>query len=274
MPSELQSVTQLGYATRIPMGRSSHALIALALAIATATLLVPGANDAAARTDVTPQSPIALLREMSEFLRKQQSLAFHSEVNFELYGDDQKLQFAGAVDVRIRRPNRFSIDYRDDLASRRVWYDGSKLTLLDPAQGVLASSDAPPVLDDALDYFEESYGLVMPLSDLISDDIYRQIAARAQRARYVGLHDVDGEACHHLAFKGDTTDLQLWIRDGDEPVPCKLVIDYKEEPGRPSYVAVLMDWEFGKKYPDSEFAAKIPEGVLEVEFLGIEEARR
>ena len=153
MPSEPQSVTQLGYATRIPMRRSSHALIVLALAIATATLLVPGANDAAARTDVTPQSPIALLREMSEFLRKQQSLAFHSEVNFELYEDDQKLQFAGAVDVRIRRPNRLSIDYRDDLASRRVWYDGSKLTLLDPAQGVLASSDAPPVLDDALDEF-------------------------------------------------------------------------------------------------------------------------
>ena len=114
----------------------------------------------------------------------------------------------------------------------------------------------------------------MPLTDLIGEDAYQLIASRALRASYVGLHDVDGEACHHLAFIGKSADLQLWIHDGDRPVPCKFVVDYKEKPGRPEHAAVMMDWEFGKKLPDSHFKASIPDGSQKIEFLQIEEARR
>ena len=84
-----------------------------------------------------------------------------------------------------------------------------------------ASMQAAANIDDALDHFEEKFGLVMPLTDLISEHAYQLIASRALRASYVGLHDVDGEACHHLAFIGKSADLQLWIHDGDRPVPCK-----------------------------------------------------
>ena len=137
-----------------------------------------------------------------------------------------------------------------------------------------ASTEAPANIDDALDYFEEKFDLVMPLTDIIGDDSYQLIIGRALRTSYVGLHDVDGKACHHLAFIGKSADLQLWIRDGDRPVPCKFVVDYKEKPGRPEHVAVTMDWEFGKKLPDSHFKASIPDGSLKIEFLQIEEPRR
>lgn len=221
-----------------------------------------------------PPSPRALLRAMTDYLREQGAFSFHIETNFEIFDRGQKLQFAGSADIQVRRPDGLVIDYRDDLSAKRVWYDGSQLTLVDPQAGVYASMQAPSNLDDALDQFERQYGLVMPLTDLLGEDAYALIASRAQSASYVGLHDVSGDACHHLAFVGESADLQLWIRDGDRPAPCKLVIDYKEEPGRPEYVVVMMDWKFDQQLPSSHFKPSIPDGARKIEFLKTEEARR
>ncbi len=249
---------------------------AMALVLALVAVCLGGCAPTARAQSVgeSAPSPRALLRSMTNYLAAQSSFSFHVESNFEIFDLGQKLQFAGAADIEIRRPNKLAIDYRDDLSARHVWYDGSQLTFVDPEQGMHASMQAPATIDDALDHFEEKYGLVMPLTDLIGEDAYQLIATRALRASYVGLHDVDGEACHHLAFIGESADLQLWIQDGDRPVPCKFVIDYKEELGRPEHVAVMMDWEFGKKLPDSHFKASIPDGSRKIEFLQIEEARR
>ena len=248
-----------------------------AIAIAVTVLLCSGGVAPVVRAqnagDVPP-SPRALLRAMTDYLGAEDAFSFHMETNFEIFDRGQKLQFAGAADIQVRRPDGLAIDYRDDLSAKRVWYDGSQLTLVDSQAGVFASMQAPSNLDDALDQFERRYGLVMPLTDLLGADAYTLIASRVQSASYVGLHDVGGEACHHLAFVGESADLQLWIRSGDSPAPCKLVVDYKEEPGRPEYVAVMMDWKFGQPIPKSRFEAVIPDGTRKIEFLKIEEARR
>ena len=52
------------------------------------------------------------------------------------------------------------------------------------------------------------------------------------------------------------------------------MIDYKEEPGRPQYVSVMMDWEFGQKIRDSVFVPTLPEEARRIEFLAVGEARR
>jgi hypothetical protein len=230
---------------------------------------------ARAQGDTEPSSsPHALLRSMTDFMAEQNTVSFHVESNFERADFGQKLQFAGAADIQIRRPDGLAIDYRDDLSVRRVWYDGKQLTLVDPVKKMYVSTEAPGTIDDTLDQFEEKYGLVMPITDLLGDDAYRLIASRALRASYVGLNDVDGEACHHLAFVGENVDLQLWILDGDRPAPCKLVVDYKQRLGRPEYIAVMMDWEFDVELPDEVFQASIPDGWQKIEFLQIKEDRQ
>jgi len=227
-----------------------------------------------ARREGPPPSVRALVRSMSDFLASQRSFSLHAETSFEEFDKGQKLQFAGTADLQVRRPNGLHVDYRDDLSAKRLWYDGVRLTLLDLLGRVYAVTGAPPELDDALDHFESKYDLRMPLADLIGPDAYSQIASAARSASYVGLHDVGGRACHHIAFVGDQVDFQLWIRADPQPEPCKLVIDYKDGPGRPQYVSVMRDWEFGQKLPDSIFVAKIPESARKIEFLEIEEARR
>jgi hypothetical protein len=261
---------------RMSRGQVGLVILFLGCTLSCASSGDPASSSAPERTGTpaTAGSPSTLLRSMTDYLAAQESFSFHAETNFEIFEQGQTLQFAGAADIAIRRPDGMAIDYRDDLSARRVYYDGSHLILVDPLERLYASAEAPADLDAALDYFEVAYDLVMPLTDLIGDDAYSLITSRSLQSRYVGLHDVDGEACHHLAYLGESADLQLWIRDGDSPVPCKMVVDYKEKPGRPAYIAVMMDWEFGQRFPDSHFAPTVPDGARKIEFLEVEEARR
>jgi hypothetical protein len=44
---------------------------------------------------------------------------------------DVKLQFAGASDFAVRRPNALAVDYESDLGAKRLWYNGKTLTIFD-----------------------------------------------------------------------------------------------------------------------------------------------
>ena len=62
-------------------------------------------------------------------------------------------------------------------------------------------------MDEALD----RTGMVIPLADFLYSDVYDRLMGSVQRGVYLGVHDVDGIPCHHLAFEQETIDWQLWI---------------------------------------------------------------
>ncbi len=82
---------------------------------------------------------------------------------------------------------------------------------------------------------------------------------------YVGLHEVDGVKSHHLAFRQDGADWQIWIQDGDQPLPRKIVITYKDLPGTPQFVAFLDKWNLSDRQPESVFEFKPPPNASRVE---------
>ena len=60
---------------------------------------------------------------------------------------------------------------------------------------------------------------------------------------------------------------QIWIEVGPRPVPRRLVITYKDEPGSPQYIAELSGWNFQPRLSDHYFTFRPPIGSDEIEFL-------
>jgi hypothetical protein len=253
------------------------ATVSLALGLLSPAALLLGTTPSLAAEEWEEGTPSSreILQQMSETLKAAQRISFHAEVTF----DDAPapgflVQLAGATEVALRRPDGLRIDYRDDVSAQRVWYDGKTLTLLEWGDGLYASAAAPPTVDEAIDQFEREYGLALPLDMLLVSDPYEWMLARAVRGTYVGVHDVEGVLCHHLAFARDDLEWEIWIDKGKVPVPRKLLIRYKQEPGSPQYEAVLMDWNLAAKLPPATFEPEIPDEAVAVEFLAIKEVQQ
>jgi len=213
-------------------------------------------------------SPDELLRQMSSELKEAGTFRFHAEINFDdVLTSGQKLQYAGAADVAVRRPNGVAIDYRDDLSAKRFWYDGKTGTLLDVVHGKYSEADLSGDIDSALDRLLERYDLALPLADLISSDHFEMLDDRAIAWAYIGVHDVEGTPAHHVAIVGENADLQLWIQKDGRPLPLKLVVTYKNVPRAPQYQAVLMDWKLGENVSADTFEPTLPKGAQRIEFL-------
>jgi hypothetical protein len=61
-------------------------------------------------------------------------------------------------------------------------------------------------------------------------------------------------------------DFQVWVADGDKPLPQRVVITYKKDKSQPQFWAQLSDWNLAPVIADSTFSAKLPDGALKIAF--------
>jgi hypothetical protein len=235
------------------------------VAIAAALVALKGGISAAEPALSTKE---LLDRAVAE-LTQADAFSFHAEILLDrIDSTGQKLQFAAAVDAAVRRPDRLRIDYIGDLAAKRAWYDGHTLTIFDPDHGVYAEVPGAGEVAATLSAAGDRYGVTLPLVDLMRSDLEERIdSGVVERVHRIGLHDVGGVDCHHLALRREHDDVQLWIRAGDRPLLCKLVFTYKDQPGSPQFLAVFSDWDLSPKLRDKEFEAKLPKEAVRASFL-------
>lgn len=212
----------------------------------------------------------ALLRQMSGYLKSAEEFSFRTEVTIErVLKTGQKLDFGRAARIFVRRPNKLYVEVRGDLENERIWYDGEHFTILDLEENEYEQAKVRGDIDGALDYMAQTYGESSPLADLVYSNPYAILVENVETGMYVGLHEVRGVKCHHLAFTQKNIDWQIWIEDGARPVPCKAVITYKGMDSVPRFTAVLYDWEFSPHLPDSLFKFYPQKGAVETALVPV-----
>ena len=200
-----------------------------------------------------------LLRAMGSYLGNAPGFSFRvDEVAGQVLESGAKVQNEVSNRVAVRRPDRFRANSDGDYGAQRIWYDGRSLVVMDYDRMQYQRAEAPQTIDLALDYAATELGLVAPLADLIYSDSYKVLSEHVESGEYLGLHKVRGRDAHHLLFRQQNIDWQIWIAEGWAPLPLKVVIDYKAEPGRPQFIAWISDWDFSVYLPDSLFRADLP----------------
>jgi hypothetical protein len=195
-----------------------------------------------------------LLKKMSECLAAAEAFSFEShDMIDDVLDSGQKIQFSNKRRVIVKRPNRLAGESSGDLDNERVWYNRNSLTILEKKEKVYGAMEVPGTIDEMLDHVVQRFGITLPLGDLIVRDPYKSVRGNIRLGRYLGLHQADGLKCHHLAFRQDALDWQIWIDAGDKPLPRKLVITYREVPGQPQYIAFLRNWDLSPEIKDEMF---------------------
>lgn len=217
--------------------------------------------------DIEPKAD-EYLKAMSSYLAGLKTYSFEVEEFIDDVEDDgQKIQLSNQRRMSVSRPNKVFGEDVGDTADSFFYYDGKTVTVYDRAQKTYATEKVPGTVDAMLDDLHDRFDTHQTLADFLFSDPYKVFTENVQSGTYVGLHHVGKVKCHHLAFRQKMLDWQIWIEDGKQPLPRKLVITFKREAEQPQYTALIHRWDVNPKLSDELFQFQPPEGVSKVSFL-------
>jgi hypothetical protein len=221
------------------------------------TAFPAAASTAPATTVERDPDAIRALERMGDYLRTLKAFQIKSETNRdEVLDDGQNVEFDGTVDMIVQRPNRLRVEVANDKQQRLYFYNGSDLSVWARRVNYYATVPAPPTIRELVDNLTSKYDIELPLVDLFywSD---RNSTGDITRAMDLGDSQVGGVTCEHYAFRQDDADWQVWIQQGDYPLPRKLVIRTTTEEARPRFASV-MNWNLAPSFNDAAFTFVAP----------------
>jgi hypothetical protein len=216
----------------------------------------PGMQAPVTNEGIVNDEAIAALKEMSSYLMQAKTLGITSQGSLDVVTNNgQRIQLDGTTTYKVRRPNGFVIDYVSDIKSRRFIYDGKTFTVYSPTLGYYASVPAPPTIREVLDTIYNKFGIALPLEDLFRwNDPSNAPRLQALTSAYnVGTATIDGVETDHYAFREADVDWEVWIQQGDQPLPRKVVIIDRNDPAKPTFTSRL-SWQVNPSFTDADFA--------------------
>ena len=169
--------------------------------------------------------------------------------------------------VTLSRPDRLRVDMeRSDGARSLILFDGKNITTFDERANVYAQAPQPGGIDETVVHYVRDMGMRFPLAMLLVSRLPEELKNRVQTVDYVEKTATLGVPAYHLAGRTATVDFQLWIADGDRPLPQRAVLTYKNAPGQPQFRAQFSDWNLAVNPPDSMFAFTPPAQAKQIPF--------
>jgi hypothetical protein len=235
---------------------------------------VARAGDATVATQATTeagalqQEAATVLRRMTEYLARLPSFTVTFRDGYDVVqSTGQKLEFGETRNVALVRPNHLRVeevssDGRRDLAI----FDGKTVTAFNADARVYAQAPQPGSIDDTLVYFVRDLRMRMPLALLMTTRLPEELPGRITSLHYVESTEILGEPADHIAGRTANVDFQFWVARGERPLPMRVVITYRNEPGQPQFWANLANWNTAPKLPATTFEFAPPEGSRKIDF--------
>lgn len=249
------------------MKHRTGAVVALVVA---ATAL--GGSPAAAQQAVMDTSAMNALRRMGDYLGRLTEMQVTATISKEdVLTDGQKVQTSFTADMVAVRPNRLRVAVDGDRQQRLLLYDGKTFTVYAPKLKYYASAPAPASIIQLADTVEDRFNMELPLVDLFRWGTPQASWLDIRSARDLGPSAVEGVTCQHYAFRQDGLDWEVWIQNGEHPLPRKVVLNTLTDDARPQYTATYA-WNLAPSYSNESFTFVAPPDANAIPFSQVRPA--
>lgn len=209
----------------------------------------------AANAQSNEQQALDLLKGMSDYIGSLSSIETTVDTSLEVVtAEMEKLAFTSTSILKMTRPNMVRLERSGGYSNVEFIFDGTTFTIRGRSDNVYAQVPVSGTTDDLVRATHDQLGLAVPAADLLLRDSYSVLVADVMEAKYIGEGVVGGQTCDHVAFRNLDTDWQLWIRQGAEKAPCKMIITSKTVGMAPQYVTHVRSWNGKAKFPSGTFA--------------------
>ena len=217
-----------------------------------------------------PPKVSEVLTSMANFLER--TLMFTGTANFAgdvLRTDGHVQEGGGTVSLLIHAPLRAKITIRDRTGSISVTIlDGETLTVgaEKDSQFYYDSIRQPGDITESLDFLAEDLGVPRPWQGIMSGNVLAMFAD-VSSGSFVGETTIGGLLCDHLLLHTDTQDIQLWVTQGNQPAPVRLLKIHRESQGQLRELVMFSSWDFSPDLPADSFALQLPDNAERFHFF-------
>ncbi len=225
---------------------------------------------ASAASEIDPKAE-KLLRAMADHLGGAKTLGMRVSNTFDhVLESGIKLKTGLELEVVVSRPGRMHARSRlDDGRVREVWFENGRVTVHTNHDNTFASVETPKDIDGMLDFMEDKYAVNFAVADLLYSKPAKAAEEFLLSGAYIGLRMVAGVPCHHLSFESRGADWQVWIKDGADPVPCRLVVTSVTKDEQPELIATFRDVTIDAEVSDAVFRFRAPSGAKKTQLTPV-----
>jgi hypothetical protein len=248
--------------------RAACTALVVVLALGATSVL---AVDTASVTTAAEQDPEAkaILMKMAEFIAKAQALSVTLRSGYDAIQEDgQYIEFGEQRRILLQRPDRLRVETeRSDGEQGLLLFDGKQITASKADDNVYTRVEKPGTVDDTLVYVVRDLQFTVPLARMLHTGFAEQLERKLTAISYVEENTLFDVVTDHLAIRSEDVDMQLWVAQGDEPFPRRIVLTYKNAPGQPQFRGDFTEWSLAPKVAADSFTFTPPEGAEQVPLL-------
>jgi len=209
----------------------------------------------------------ALLDAMARKLAEARQFSVTMHMNYDVVqATGQKIQFSEVRKTQVSRPDYFRVDsQQSDGDTGGLIFDGKTLTLFNTTENVYSQTTHPGDVDAAVRYAIGKLGMRVPLARMLTTTLPQQLDQLSTAVDYVEQDVLGAAPTDHIAAQSRDVDYQVWI--GNDMLPTRMVLTYRNEPGQPQFQAVFSSWNLNPDIKDSAFTFTPAKGAEKIPTL-------
>jgi len=216
---------------------------------------------------VVDQYALDRLKQMSDRLIASKAFSYHSRSAIELQSEaGQFVTFINEAEVALQRPDKLRVNVSGDLANLQLYFDGANVSAIDPVKNIYAVSPPLANIDEMLNFIMTKAHISFPSADIMYSDPYAVMTKNLTAATVVGDSIINGVSTEHFAYREPAIDWEIWIAKGENPLPMRLAMTYKQVENHPGFLVEFADWKLNPKLKANIFEVKVPTGAKQIEF--------
>jgi hypothetical protein len=231
-------------------------------------MLTAGETPATATGEQDPQAK-AILMNMADFLAKAPAFSVTLLSGYDaIQADGQEIEFGERRRILLQRPDGLRIEVeRSDGDQGLVLFDGTAITVCKANDKAYARTEQPGTLDEAFVYLVKDLQLTLPLARMFHSDFAQDLEKQLTAISHVEENTLFDVPTDHLAARSAEVDLQIWIARGEQPLPRRVILTYKNASGQPQFRADFRDWKLSPALSADSFTFTPPADAEQIPFI-------
>ncbi len=245
--------------------RTALATLAIVLAFGAAPVLAATDAPSATAMDQDPEAK-AILMKMAEFIAKAPAFSMTLRSGYDAIQEDgQYIEFGEKRRILLQRPDLLRVETeRSDGEQNLLLFNGKEITAFKAEDNVYSQIEKPGTVDDALVYLVRDLQFTLPLARLLHTGFPQQMEKKLTAISYVEENTLFDVVTDHLAIRSEGVDMQLWVAQGNEPLPRRVILTYINAPGQPQFRGDFSDWSLSPKVATDSFSFTPPKDAEKI----------